>query len=224
MKRCTVVTTTLFALCLSVPAARADFWVEQGQAGSLPGNAQYVTGVTPLTGIKGTLLTANDVNLYGIMITDPTNFSATTVGTAGTLSGTHLFLLDSTGHGVYSNIDATTNAGRSTLPANNANGPKTAGLYFLGIASFGRDPISAPTNDLIFPDFPFTGVFGPTGPGGANPISGYGGAGSATGTYTINLTGAAATVPEPSSLLLLGIGVGCAAALGYRRRKRVKAA
>jgi hypothetical protein len=224
MKRSLTAAATLFVLCLSASAARADFvWTEVGQAGSLPSTAQVTAGLGSLTGIKGTILSANEVDMYAIRIIDPTHFSATTVGTPGTLNGTHLFLFDSSGHGVYANIDATTGAGRSTLPAGSPLGPQTAGLYYLAIASFGRDPISAPNNDLIFPDFPFTGVFGPTGPGGADAISGYAGAGSATGSYTINLTGAAA-VPEPSSLVLGVVGVGCVAVALYRRRKQGSAA
>src|SRR5262249_52284335 len=159
-------------LLLTAPAARADIWVEQGDAGELPGTAQLVGGLPTLEGIRGVLDTFNDVDMYAIRIVDPATFSATTVGTPGTVNDTHLFLFDEPGHGVYDSAEASAATRRSTLPAGNPNGPKEPGLYFLAIASFDREPISAPTNDIIFPDFPSTGVFGPTGPGGANPVTG----------------------------------------------------
>jgi hypothetical protein len=199
-------------------ASRADIWMEVGQAGQLPATAQYVNGMGALDGIQGALPTPNTVNMYAFAITDPAAFSATTVGTPGTLVDTQLFLFDSSGLGVYSNDDANGATKRSTLPAGNPNGPIKPGLYFLAISSFDRSPVSAPTNGLIFPNFPFTGVFGPTGPGGANPVTDFQGGGVGSGTYFIRLTGAT-FVPEPSSFLLLGIGLAGAAGFGYRRRK-----
>lgn len=221
MRRTTGAALALAALLLLAPAAKADFWVERGDAGELPGTAQVVT-VPNLEGIRGVIDTPNDVDMFAIFIADPRNFSATTVGTPGTLVDTHLFLFDFTGHGVYANDDASLATRRSTLPAGNPNGPREPGIYYLAIASFGRDPVSSPTNDIIFPDFPFTGVFGPTGPGGANPVSGYRGAGSGSGSYTILLTGAASLVPEPGSLVLFGLGLAGAGAW-YRRRRQAAA-
>jgi hypothetical protein len=220
MKRSLVVAAALLTLCLSVPSARADIWVEIGQAGDLPDTAQITSGVNPLDGIRGTLLSPTEVNLYAIKIVDPLHFSASTVGTQGTLKDSYLFLLDQFGHGVYANDDADSSTKRSLLPAGSPLGPQAPGLYYLGIASSGRNPVGGPNNDLIFPDFPFTGVFGPTGPGGGSAITGYKGSGSDSGSYTINLTGAAPAVPEPSSLVLCGLGVACVAVARYRRRKQ----
>jgi hypothetical protein len=217
--KCYKIAATLCALCLSAPTVRADFWNEQGQAGDLPGTAQYIPASFPLEGIRGTLGSVNEVNMYAFWIVDAANFSATTVGTPGTLKDTHLFLFDANGHGVYANDDASSTDKRSTLPANDPNGPQTPGLYFLAISSFGRDAVGGPDNDLIFPDFPFTGVFGPSDPTAV--ISGWRGAGSDSGSYTILLTG---TIPEPSSIVLFMLGCGCAAIAGYRRRKRLQAA
>jgi hypothetical protein len=218
MTRITGALAALAALLLTAPAARADIWDEQGDAGELPGTAQVVFGLPSLEGIRGMLETANDVDMFAIRIVDPATFSATTVGTPGMVMDTQLFLFDATGRGVYANDDASTATSRSTLPAGNPNGPQVPGLYYLAISSFDRVPVSSPTNDLIFPGFPRTGVFGPTGPGGADPVTAWRGGGTEAGTYTILLTGSAAFFPEPSSLLLFGLGLAGAGAW-YRRRR-----
>jgi hypothetical protein len=213
----------VLSLVLADPAARADVWVEVGDAGQLPTTAQ-VTGTTPfapLTAIFGTIDSAGpngDVDLYQIRIVDPAGFSATTVNAFGTLTDTHLFLFDANGRGVYANDDASASTRRSTLPAGLAIGPQQPGLYYLGISAFDREPVSA--GGLIFPDFPFTGVFGPTGPGGGSPLINWAGSGAFQGTYRIDLTGAvgAEIIPEPATLSLFGLGL--AGALGRWRWRR----
>ncbi|MFN4033817.1 MAG: hypothetical protein ACK4ME_09435, partial [Fimbriimonadales bacterium] len=78
------------ALCLS---AQAQTWYEQGDAGDLPETAQS-TGSGPIAEIQGSL-DANDVDMYAIYITDPANFSASTVG--GATFDTQLWLFDADG-------------------------------------------------------------------------------------------------------------------------------
>src|SRR5215831_21080594 len=173
--------TTGLALLLALagaPRACADFWREVGTAGELPSTAQVTAGFGSLDGIIGTLNSTMHADMYQIFITGGGTFSATTVGTPGTLMDTQLFLFDANGKGVYANDDASSSTGRSTLPAGIAIGPLTPGFYYLAISAFDRNPVSQPTNDLIFPTFPFTGVFGPTGPGGASPISDWRGGGA----------------------------------------------
>jgi hypothetical protein len=217
--------TTGFALLLALaaaPRACADFWREVGIAGELPSTAQVTAGGGSLDQIIGELHSTTHADMYQIFITGGGTFSATTVGTPGTLNDTQLFLFDATGHGVYANDDANSSTRRSTLPAGNPLTPLTPGLYYLAISAFDRDPVGGPTNDLIFPSFGpgFTGVVGPTGPGGAFPVSDWRGTGVETGTYVINLTGAGFAVPEPGSLTLLSSGVAVFLAYAWRRHKK----
>jgi hypothetical protein len=204
----------------SVAWAAPIVWMEQGDAGQLPGVAQQVFGGVgdTLTTITGSLSTIDDADMFALRITNTATFSATTVG--GTTIDTQLFLFNSAGQGVLANDDVSTMQVQSTLPA----GPGAAtnwlgpGMYFLLISSFGRDPQSVA--GLIFPNS-ITGAFGATGPGGgANVITGLTGLGSNNGPYQISLTSASplpssAAIPEPTSALLLGSGL---AALSARRR------
>jgi hypothetical protein len=72
---------------------------EVGEAGSLPGTAQGTSGA-PLTSISGTISSNTDADMYQIFISSPGTFSATTVGTGGSLSDTQLFLFDTDGLGI----------------------------------------------------------------------------------------------------------------------------
>jgi hypothetical protein len=191
-------------------------WNEDGDAGDLLGTAQSVSGGGALTAINGAIA-ASDADLYLISVLGGGVFSATTVGTVGTLSDTQLYLFDAGGMGVEGNDDFSGSIVRSALPAGGLS-PATAGLYYLAISTYNRDPVSGGLR--IFPDT-FPGVYGPTGPGGGSPLSGWVNTTSAAGTYRIELTGATfvttAGVPEAScTLSLLGLAV---FGLGVLRRK-----
>jgi len=161
---------------------------EVGDAGNLPGTAQDPGGVGPLTSIVGSA-GGGDEDMYRICITNPSAFSATTLQMAS--FDTQLFLFDSTGRGVYSNDDVGLTL-ESLLPPGHPNSPTAVGIYFLAINSWDNEAQNA--GGLIFGNVLFTDVNGPTGPGGANPITSWdGNVLSGGGLYAIVLTGAAAT-------------------------------
>jgi hypothetical protein len=200
-------------------AVSLTIWNEVGDAGELPGIAQITTGSGPLTQINGALVGSGSprVDMFAISISAPAGFSATTVGTSGTLVDPQLFLFDSLGQGVYANDDSGGTL-QPTLPLPAGTGPTTPGIYYLAISSFDNDPQDA-LNQLIFASTPFTGVFGPNG--GVGSINNWSIQGS-EGSYSILLTGAdpvgsdLAPVPEPGTLVLFGTAL---AGMGWARRR-----
>ncbi len=175
----------------AAPAALAAAANESGDAGSLPATAQQPQVAGSLDSISGSLNGAADEDMFRICLTGGKTFSATTVGTPGTLSDPQLYLFNSAGVGVYANDDS---VGLSpTLPSGHALTPAGAGVYYLAISAFDDDPASnspASAAGLIFPSTPFNAVHGPTGPGGGQPVADWTNNTGQTGTYTIALTGA----------------------------------
>lgn len=198
-------------LGLASVGVAAPIHAEVGDAGSLPPSAQEINdGGGPVTTILGNVGGGTE-DMFGIYIANPAVFSANTTGST---FDTQLFLFDANGMGVLGNDDA----GPGLLSQlGSFVGPP--GVYYIAISSFDRDPTSA--GGLIFPSFPFGPIYGPTGPGGGQPIIGWIG-GSGGGDYQINLQGAS-HMPEPASLAAWGLvaGVGYSA---YRLRRRKKAA
>jgi hypothetical protein len=94
------------AIAALIASAGAQTWDETanggGDAGDLPATAQVVLGSGSLTAITGNL-GASDVDMYQIIICDPLNFEATTVG--GATFDTQLWLFDLNGNGVLHNDD-----------------------------------------------------------------------------------------------------------------------
>ena len=172
----------LAALSLLVFAPGAGAAVEI-DAGPLPETAQNLAGES-VDQIDGTIATTGDVDMYRLCLAGGRTFSATTVG--GTAVDTQLFLFDANGRGVYMNDDDPSGVLQSTLPAGHALTPQARGEYFLAIVAYNIDPLSS--SGLIFTSDP--GVLGPDGPGGANPVTMWGGRAATRGAYTIRLTGA----------------------------------
>lgn len=210
--------TIAVLVALALPRSAGAITINEfGNAGDVPALAQ-AAGVLPLlTRIGGSIASSTDADMFAISVSTAGRFSATTVGTPGTLSDTQLFLFNFPGIGRLANDDSSGTL-RSTLPSTLLQ----PGLYFLGVSAFDLDPVSA--GGLIFPSTPFSGVFGPTGPGGGSPITGWQGLGS-TGTYAVDLQ--LNPVPEPATLLLFGTtaaGLGLARWRQRRRRKDVAVA
>ena len=181
------------------PPPPIDRWDETanggGDAGDLPGTAQIVSRPeatpcqTAVTRITGNRADGSDADMYVICITDPANFSASTVGGAG--FDTQLFLFKCDGTGVVHNDDC----GSLQSCIDNSTGCVTeAGIYLLAITGYNQDPVDSDGN-LIWNDSPFGEIRCPDGPGAANPIAGWTGSGGA-GTYTIQLQGAYFVGPE----------------------------
>lgn len=203
---------SLFAVAASVAlvsSASALTWIEVGDAGQSIATSQTpIPANQPLNSIFGSFLSTSDVDIFTIFISNPALFSATTVLGTSTLIDTSLFLFNSSGLPVYMNDDAAGGGTiQSTLPAGNALGPQTAGIYYLAISLSDNEPVNF-ANQLLFALGASTSVRGPnpiaTGPLVNWDSSGVA-AGSTIGAYQINLTGAS-TVPEPSTLALCAIG------------------
>ncbi|MDY0746016.1 DVUA0089 family protein [Paucibacter sp. R3-3] len=215
-------------------AAFAGSYTEVGDAGDIvSGAAQMVTGNAgeTVSAIKGMLGSSaggtTEADAFEIYISSPTKFSASTAGfTPGSNSfDSQLFLFSLDGKGIVANDDDASSGSQSTIPAGNSfTSALTPGYYILLISGNGNSPAS--TGGLIFPSWTDgvtdpTGVYGPTGPGGALAISSFGGTSNEGGAYSITLTGVTAgpvaAVPEPGTL---GLGLlGGLALMAYRRRR-----
>jgi serine protease AprX len=168
-------------------------WVEQGDAGELLASAQITTGANPLNQIRGTVEAANAVDMFKFQICNFANFSATTVN--GAAFDTQLFVFKDDGRGAVANDDTGTVA--QSLVNNSTSCLTANGTYYIAITGYNRDPNSS--TGLIFPTSPFTTIFCPTGPGGANPLLNWnGGTSSVTGAYQIALTGSCFSVQQQS--------------------------
>jgi hypothetical protein len=178
------------------PPPPDDRWNEQsnggGDAGDLPSNAQIVYRPdqtpcqSPVTRISGVRADSTDADMYVICITDPANFSASTVGLAG--FDTQLWLFRCDGTGVVHNDESD---GSSQSRIDNSTGCLNglqAGTYLLAITGYNQDPVDA-NGDPLWNDEPFSDIRCPDGPGAANPMVGWTGSGG-SGNYRIALTGA----------------------------------
>jgi hypothetical protein len=171
--------TALILVIFGVPAYAVD-WTESPDTGDLPGTAQVTSGPVnqALNTISGTIANTLDVDLYKILIPNPSAFSASTTGGDSPTFDAVLALFDANGLGVYLNDDGAFNVGDPLLPAAHPLGPSSPGIYYIAIFSDETLPFSGAgvsINDLVFPvpPAPYTQVLGPTGGGGGAPVSGW---------------------------------------------------
>lgn len=160
------------------------FWIEQGDAGELPGTAQIPMGSGPLSSIVGTR--GPDADMYLIHIPNPAaGFEAKTwPNSAG---DTQLWLFDTNGNGITFNDDDPSGQ-QGLLSAITGQFLPGPGDYYIGISSFDYDPLSA-DDDEIWNDTPFNEERAPDGPGAPGPLAGWGGPGGSPFFYQIDLIG-----------------------------------
>jgi len=178
--------------CGSAGCSPAIGYIENGDAGELPGTAAIVNnGSGALTVIHGSFNRFTDADMYRIRICDPQNFSANM-----TWSGLGEVTLFTTG-GVgiaqrfgYNGPAQITNQFVSSLPA---------GEYDLAVSAFVKMPQDSLAQNLwlnghIIPPNTFPTYDNieraPDGPGAANPIDHWDQGGGQDGPYTVTLTGA----------------------------------
>lgn len=204
--------------------AGAVVLMEVGDAGDLPGTAQFSEGVepfgTPLTAITGEITDGLDNDMFKIHISDPVNFSATTTNGGTTVDDTMLYLFDENGFGVLANddTDATTNF-TSTLSAGSLTISDAAGVYYIAVSVLFNTPLSS-SGDIFIVDvlLATTQTIGANGTGAGDPLNAWDNVPfSFIGpeNYQIDLTGAtfaaaAAPVPSMSNVSILVL---CAAIL-----------
>ena len=217
----------------STAPAYAVGYAEVGDAGDIVhGAPQMVSGnpgdaITAITGALSLNAGISEGDAFQIYISSPSTFSATTTGFAPGVNNfdSQLFLFTLDGVGIVANDDdSASGSAQSTLPAGSSFTASLApGYYVLLITGSGQFPASS--GGLIFNNWTDgmtdpTGVYGPTGPGGASAISSFGGSSNEGGAYSIALTGVSvvvSAVPEPTSLAL---GLAGALMLMARRRRR----
>lgn len=213
-------------LALPGPSSAGLVWAEFGAGDTLAtAETTYNSAFSALDGIHGNLLatTAVDgaplyqVDLYKIRIADVATFSARTTGS--TAFDSALYLFDENGRGVYMNDDDGVGM-LSGLPAGDANGPTSPGIYYLAVALTGY--LAEDLSGLsLFLSGDFTDVLG--GYPGAEALNGwtagYPAFSESALSYDIVLTGATnAELPEPASIALVLTG-GLAAGLSRRRAR-----
>jgi hypothetical protein len=236
-----IMTAVAIALTALATPARGQDFCEDGDAGSLPGSSQAVTGIGAAHRIHGTTSSTGPIpdleDMYLINIVDPLGFSATvTTDDPGTDHAAQLWLFAGRSLASFpADIGLLGSNGRdlpfigAEIGNQSTDGTMInlteAGLYYVAISGQdmvpggdGRRPQSVGLD--IFQFGAMSEVSGPDGPGGflgggTGVIDGWGGEGE-TGSYTINLTGVEflPPVPTPGAVALLAL-----AAMRPRRRR-----
>lgn len=168
-----------------------NVYVERNDAGDLPTIAQLVQDAnaqgcqTLVDQIQGTL-GENDVDMYVICITNPANFSASTVGLVDW--DTQLWLFRCNGRGVVFNDDI---GGLLQSRIDNSTGCITqAGIYLLAISRYNRFPVNFEGQPLWDPLGSPASIRCPDGIRANDPVFSWSGFTLPGGAYTIALTGA----------------------------------
>lgn len=188
----------LAAVSLGGPAAMAQEWNEQGDAGDLPGSAQVTMGQGELVSISGSLASGWDVDMYCIKVIDEASFVASNCGSE--VFDPQFFLFLTSGFGVVHRDDGPCGL-QSTLTSMHVT---ANGDYLLAISPLDLDPLS-PAGDEIWADEPFELERTPDGPGAPGPVASWGVEAGFGGTYQIVLEGVGYCLqPTPVQQTTLG--------------------
>ena len=179
--------TALFAIgmvgaLLGAGTARAQTWLESGDAPELPATAQVTSGTGPLTEIDGNLLDDADVDMYCIKVTDPLSFFAQLQCVI--IQGPDIRLFNAGGVGASANFLCQASA--KYVSGAFAN---TAGTYYLAVCYRGKEAFAGPDAIWLASNL---AEHAPDGPGAAGVVNGWGGIGlqAPINPYRIFLSGA----------------------------------
>jgi hypothetical protein len=200
-------------------------------AGSFANDAQATDGAGAMQGICGSLSqsgspAADFEDLYLVRVCDPPAFRASTrVAHGGAADfNTQLWLFrrepgtPPIARGLLANDDAPGGGTlRSVLLPDSDDGSgamlTTPGLYYLGITGHNHDPGSMSGVIFFVPDGSETEISGPDGPGGADPLSTWGGP-AGVGSYIIAVRGVAFAFGETVDCNCNGVYDNCDLANG----------
>ena len=195
-----MIQSLMLGACL-VGTANAATYTEVGDTGDLVSTAQIPSGTGDLTHIYGMLEDfdgVEDVDLYRILITDPSQFSVAVASNLDADNDTMLWLFDADGRFVMMDDDAGGNYVPRFTPAHFVGG--SAGVHYLGFSIFATAP---QYTDGVLTGWNYD----------ASPMQ--------SGDYTLALTGvgleAPSAVPVPAAAWLLGSGL--VGLVGVARRK-----
>jgi hypothetical protein len=226
MERTILKVVIVLALVLGLAAPSFAYTVtEVGDAGELINTSQDTTGgsgaLTTITGSLSSTGGANDADLYKIYISDPQNFTATTVTgprpdpNASVAPDTMLFLFNASGKGLMGDDDVVLYYYiQSKLSKGTSLQPTSPGFYYLAVSTCNNQPLDS-NNANIFPGPEASAtVVAPDGLSMIAPISSLAlsswdqnvEGSDWQGPYTITLEGVSG-VPVPPSVLLLGSGL-----------------
>lgn len=217
----------VWALLLSVSLSAAPtLYTERGDAGAL---TPQLTKGSALLGIRGSLSTLEDVDLFQIRILEPLNFLLFTLSSplSLTVDDPQLFLFNQQGRGVYSNDDypnacallddpgptCATQSGFS-IP------PFATGIYWLAITRANIEPLGAAGNLFSDPLFNTTALNLPVSDEILSNWD-YAGVGSVNAdrtNYVILTSGTYGAIPEPGTMSMMLVG-GLTVLYAARRRK-----
>lgn len=143
---CSFAVALLMTACFALPGQASLVWSESGDAGSLPADAQVVSGSGLLTEISGELIhdfggAGQDFDMYRIHVYNPAAFQAALFADGAVPPETQLYLFDALGRPIVADnySDAYPDNPINMIPAGTLTG-YSAGFYYLAVAESFIEP------------------------------------------------------------------------------------